>query len=88
MPKFTKLYTDNVKIINLNYEISIPISKEFNLNPFRKCLSAFFNIFDIKDIYKEYELRYKRVSNYSKTDGEHLFRFNKTGSYQKKSLID
>jgi hypothetical protein len=70
MPRFTNITSNNVEVTDLNYEIKFPLTTEFDLKPFQKCLSSIFNIIDIKNLNKGFLMRYKRVSNYNKMAAE------------------
>lgn len=52
-----------VEVVHLDYNIKIPIQKEFNLSKYSDCVSSIFDIFKYEG--EEMRLIYKRVENFT-----------------------
>ena len=79
LPTFESIYSNNIEIRELNYQTIYQVSKPFNLNKYKKCVSTIFNFEKSKND-EIYELRFKRVSNFNK--------FNNQEAYVMKQLED
>jgi hypothetical protein len=75
---FNSLNDENVEVKQLTYETQIAIKKAFDIESFRSCISSVFinetNIFKGNTI----NLRFKRVSNYSKFNSIEAFILEKS----------
>ena len=69
---FTSIKSENIEIVNIDYELKININKKFNLKKNIGCLSSVFNIIN-DDINNNIVLRYIRVSNYNEMDNKEIF---------------
>jgi len=69
---FSSVKNNNVEIINIDYELTLEISKKLNIKKNIGCLSSVFNIIN-DDIKNDITLRYKRVSNYNEMDSKEIF---------------
>jgi hypothetical protein len=76
--KFGSLNDENVEIKQLNYEMQIKITKPLDIQAYRGCISSVFinetNAFKGNTI----NLRFKRVSNYSKFNSQEAFILEKS----------
>ena len=72
LPSFKSIYSNNVEVRELNYSTVYNISKMFNLNKYKKCISSIFN-FEKTTKNNNYELRFKRVSNFNKYNSQEAF---------------
>jgi len=70
--KFTSLIDDNVEVKQLTYESNIRITKPFNLEKFRGCISSIFSNESSK-VGSDILLRFKRVSNFNKVTSQEAF---------------
>ena len=75
---FNSLTDENVEIKQLTYETQIQLSKPFNIELYKGCISSIFinetNIFKGKQI----NLRFKRVANYSNFTSQEAFILEKS----------
>ena len=68
--KFVSLRSDNVEIIDADYEMNVKTSGSFYFSEgISSCISSVFNIRET-NITNGIEMRFKRVSNYSKMDAQ------------------
>jgi hypothetical protein len=69
------------EIINMEYEVKVPIEKKIQLNKIIGCLSSIFNVVS-DDIMGDNGamLRFKRVSNYNEMDSQEAFIIEKINS--------
>ena len=67
--KFESLENDNVDIIDMKLKFIFD-RKKTNIHKYIKCFSPVFNLIDERDTIK---LRYKRVSNFNKTDSQQAY---------------
>ena len=67
--KFISLENSNVDIIDMKVKYLYD-KKKINIHKYIKCFSPIFNLIDEKEVIK---LRYKRVSNFNKTDSEQAY---------------
>ena len=78
--KFGSLNDENVEIKQLNYEMQIKITKPLDIQAYRGCISSIFinetNAFKGKGT--TINLRFKRVSNYSKFNSQEAFILEKS----------
>jgi hypothetical protein len=76
--KFTSLTSENIEIKQLTYETQLTIKKQFDYEKYKGCFSSVFinetNIYKNKNI----NLRFKRVSNYSKVTSQEAFILEKS----------
>ena len=75
---FNSLHDENVEIKELTYETQITIKKALDIQSYRGCISSVFinETDDFKG--KAINLRYKRVSNYSKFNSQEAFILEKS----------
>jgi len=78
LSKFGSLNDENVEIKQLNYEMQIKITKPLDIQAYKGCVSSVFinetNVFKGNTI----NLRFKRVSNYSKFNSQEAFILEKS----------
>ena len=76
--KFDSLDDENIEIKQLTYETKIEIKSFFDIDKYKGCISSVFinetNRFKDKDI----QLRFKRVSNFSKLNSQEAFILEKS----------
>lgn len=91
---FEQIGQPNIEIINIDYEIKIPITKKIQFNNMIRCLSSIFNVIK-SDVMSESgaTLRFKRVSNYNEMDSLEAFIIEKINSGSRdieiiQSLVD
>ena len=66
-------FTDkNVEIKHLNYETTVEIERSINLDKLKACLSSIF-VIESTNLKTGIEMRFKRVSNFSKTNSQEAF---------------
>ena len=63
---FETIQDKNIEIINMQYNIDIPIKKKFDLKKYMGCISSVFSIISHKK--NETALRFKRIANYNEMD--------------------
>uniref|UniRef100_A0A6C0DF74 Uncharacterized protein n=1 Tax=viral metagenome TaxID=1070528 RepID=A0A6C0DF74_9ZZZZ len=79
-------FTDkNVEIKHLNYETTIEIERSINLDKLKACLSSIF-VVESSNLKTGIEMRFKRVSNFSKTNSQEAFIIEK--QKQKYTLLE
>jgi hypothetical protein len=72
IPLFVSVQNSNVEMREVQLQMVYEIHKKFNAKQIIGCLSSVFTI-ESKDFTKNILLRYKRVSNYNKTDSQEAF---------------
>ena len=75
---FENLHDENVEIKQLTYETQIVIKKALNIEAFKGCISSVFINETDKFKGKTINLRFKRVSNYSKFTSQEAFILEKS----------
>jgi len=79
-------FTDkNVEIKHLNYETTVEIERSINLDKLKACLSSIF-VVESANLKTGIEMRFKRVSNFSKTNSQEAFIIEK--QKQKYTLLE
>jgi hypothetical protein len=79
-------FTDkNVEIKHLNYETTVEIERSINLDKLKACLSSIF-VIENTNLKTGIEMRFKRVSNFSKTNSQEAFIIEK--QKQKYTLLE
>jgi len=79
-------FTDkNVEIKHLNYETTVEIERSINLDKLKACLSSIF-VIENANLKTGIEMRFKRVSNFSKTNSQEAFIIEK--QKQKYTLLE
>jgi len=74
---FNSLFDDNIEIKELTYETKIAITKPFDINSFKGCISSIFT--NESSIYKGgIFLRFKRVSNFNRVTSLEAFILEKS----------
>jgi len=76
--KFGSLNDENVEIKQLNYEMQIKITKPLDIQAYRGCISSVFINETNKFKGNTINLRFKRVSNYSKFNSQEAFILEKS----------
>ena len=77
---FERIDDPYVNIININYNISTKVNKNFNIDNIRNCIHSIFNIQDMPD---KVNYRYKRVSNFNESIGIRSFMLETIVKYPK-----
>jgi hypothetical protein len=72
MSLFTKLYKDNIDIVNIEYFAQLPITRNIEIKTMIKCISSVFNEIE-GSLKKGIMLRYKRVSNYNEMTSQEAY---------------
>lgn len=72
LPTFASISSKNVEIRELKYQTVYNITKPFNLNKYKTCVSTIFN-FEKNVGNEKYELRFKRVSNFNKYTNQEAY---------------
>lgn len=75
----------NVEIKQLNYETTVEIERSINLDKLKACLSSIF-VVENANLKTGIEMRFKRVSNFSKTNSQEAFIIEK--QKQKYTLLE
>lgn len=79
-------FTDkNVEIKHLNYETTVEIERSINLDKLKACLSSIF-VIENANLKTGIEMRFKRVSNFSKTNSQEAYIIEK--QKQKYTLLE
>ena len=88
LKKFNSLYDENVEIKQLTYESQIIITESFDIDKYKGCLSTVFT--NESNMYKNgINLRFKRVSNYSKVTSQEAFILEKSEQgYRGQEIIE
>jgi len=68
---FQSLFDENIEINRMDYQAVINIKKSFNIQKWKKCVGSIFVIEN------ENQFRFKRVSNFNKTNSQQAFIFDK-----------
>ena len=69
---FDSIKNINIEVRDIKYQTVYNISKVFDINKYRGCLSSVFTI-ESANFKKGIEMRYKRVSNFNKRDSQEAF---------------
>ena len=69
---FKSLSEENIEIKQMNYESNLQIKKPIEIDSIQGCLSSIF-ILESKNLKTGIEMRFKRVSNFSKTTSQEAF---------------
>jgi hypothetical protein len=78
LKEFKSLNDDNVEIKQLTYETQVKIKKKFDISAYKGCISSIFiNETNVKKG-NTINLRFKRVSNYSKFNSQEAFILEKS----------
>jgi len=88
LKKFNSLYDENVEIKQLTYESQIIITESFDIDKYKGCLSTVFT--NESNMYKSgINLRFKRVSNFSKVTSQEAFILEKSDQgYRGQEIIE
>ena len=70
--RFKSLSESNVEIKQLTYELSIELTKKFEIESFKGCISSVF-INESSDFKTGIHLRFRRVSNFNKVTSQEAF---------------
>lgn len=70
---FESIRNRHIDVEYLQFNISMRIIKEMDIQKYQKCLAPIFNIQEDSDIYKGLTMRYKRVENYNQMDEETIY---------------
>ena len=85
---FNSLNDSNVEIQQITYESKVEISKPLKLENYKGCISSIF-INESKKKSQEINLRFKRVSNFSKVTSQEAFILEKSAQkYRGHEIID
>ena len=79
LDSFESLNDENIEIKQLTYETQIYIKKPLDLDAYRSCISSIFINETNKFRGNTIDLRFKRVSNYSKFTSQEAFILEKSG---------
>ena len=82
---FESFTNQNVEIKHLNYETTVEIERSINLDKLKACLSSIF-VIENANLKTGIEMRFKRVSNFSKTNSQEAFIIEK--QKQKYTLLE
>lgn len=66
---FNNFHEDNIEINDIQYELSLPITKKIQIKRYIGCLSSIFSITE-SDIDKGIQMRYKKVAYYDEVDSQ------------------
>lgn len=66
---FDNFMDESIEILDLHYELSLPIKKKIQLKKYISCMSSIFSILE-NDIDKGINMRYKKVAYYNEVDGK------------------
>jgi hypothetical protein len=69
---FETIESPNIEVRSLTYQTKYYINKELLINKYKGCLSSIF-VVESDNIKKGIQLRFKRVSNFSKQDSQQAF---------------
>jgi hypothetical protein len=88
LKKFNSLHDENVEIKQLTYESQIIITESFDIDKYKGCLSTVFT--NESNMYKSgINLRFKRVSNFSKVTSQEAFILEKSEQgYRGQEIIE
>ena len=71
-----KLFDDfndnNIEIINVDYQMNIPIKNKINLKKYINCISSIFAVYE-GNLEKGITMRYKKVAYYNEVDSQYAF---------------
>jgi hypothetical protein len=69
---FNSIMDENIEILQLEYNIHIPIEKKLNIKKIIGCLSSIFSLVS-DDLDSGIIMRFKRVANYNEMDSQEAF---------------
>jgi hypothetical protein len=75
---FNSLNDDNIEITQMTYETNILITKPFDIEKYKGCVSSIFIDETDRNKGNKINLRFKRVSNFSKFNSQQIFIFEKS----------
>ena len=82
---FEGFHDKHVEIKHLNYETTVKIERNINLDKLKSCLSSIF-VVESSNLKTGIEMRFKRVSNFSKTNSQEAYIIEK--QKQKYTLLE